>query len=233
MRVRSIVDLSVPVLPDTQVYPGDPQPLLTPHATIARDGFNLLALHLGSQTGTHVDAPFHVRRAGTTVDELDLRLCTGPASVVDVRGLGPREPITWDRIAPARLERIVLIHTGWSLHYGTSAYFDHPFLDVDAVRRMLTLGVRTFCIDAPSVDPTTDNNPTNDSNPTTDNHLPAHLLIADAGGVIGENFRNLDLVDWPDPFLSCLPIKLAGADGAPVRAVALRLSDGDGVETLP
>jgi kynurenine formamidase len=221
MRVRRIVDLSVPIGPETQVYPGDPPPLLTPHATIARDGFNLLALHLGSQTGTHLDAPFHVRPAGTPVDELDLRLCTGPATVVDVRGLGPLEPITWDRIAPAQLERIVLIHTGWSLHYGTPAYFDNPFLDADAVRRMLALGVRTFCIDAPSVDPTTDNN------------LPAHLLIADAGGVIGENFRNLELVDWPDPFLSCLPIKLAGADGAPVRAVALQLSDGDGVEALP
>lgn len=221
MRVRRIVDLSVPVGPETQVYPGDPQPLLTPHATIARDGFNLLALRLGSQTGTHVDAPFHVRPDGTPVDELDLALCTGPATMLDVRGLGPREPITWDRIARAQLERIVLIHTGWSRHYGTPAYFDHPFLDADAVRRMLALGVRTFCIDAPSVDPTTDNN------------LPAHLLIADAGGVIGENFRNLERVDWPDPFLSCLPIKLAGGDGAPVRAVALQLSDGDGVEALP
>ncbi len=73
---------------------------------------------------------------------------------------------------------------------------------------MLDRGVRTFCVDAPSIDPTPDKN------------LAAHLLIADACGVIGENFRNLELVDWPDPFVSCLPIKLAGADGAPVRAVA-------------
>ena len=211
MRVRRIVDLSVPVGPDTQVYPGDPEPGFTPHSTIPIDGYNVLALHLGSHTGTHIDAPYHVRADGSRLDDLELGLCTGPATVVDVRGLGPREPITWDRIAAARLAPIVLIHTGWSRHYGTQAYFDHPFLDAAAVRQMLGLGVRTFCIDAPSIDLTPDRN------------LPAHLLIADAGGVIGENFRNLDLVDWADPFVSCLPIKLAGADGAPVRAVALEL----------
>lgn len=211
MDVRRIVDLSVPVGPDTQVYPGDPEPLFTPHATIPRDGFNLLALHLGSQTGTHVDAPLHVRAGGAPVDELDPTLFVGRATVIDVHGIGPRLPITWDRIAGADLAPIVLIHTGWSRHYGTPAYFDHPFLDAEAVRQMLALGVRTFCIDAPSIDPTPDEN------------LAAHLLIADAGGVIGENFRNLELVNWPDPFVSCMPIKLAGADGAPVRAIALQI----------
>ena len=40
MQVRRIVDLSVPIGPDTQVYPGDPQPELTPHATLHRDGEN-------------------------------------------------------------------------------------------------------------------------------------------------------------------------------------------------
>ena len=224
MQVRRIVDLSVPIGPDTQVYPGDPQPELTPHATLHRDGYNLLALHMSSQTGTHVDAPYHVRADGARVDMLDLALCTGPATVLDVSGAPPRTPITADPIADligdVRLRPIVLIHTGWARHYGTPGYFNHPFLHPDAVRRLLDRGVRTFCIDAPSIDP------------TPDTFLRAHLLIADAGGVIGENFRNLDLVDWPDPFVSCLPIKLAGADGAPVRAVALDL-DRDGVQPLP
>jgi kynurenine formamidase len=222
MRVRRIVDLSVPLGPDTQTYPGDPEPRLTPHATLPRDGYNLLALHLGSQTGTHIDAPYHVRADGTRVDALDLALCTGPATVLDLSDTPPRAPIVAGRIGDRPLHPIVLLHTGWARHYGTPAYFDHPFLHPDAVRHLLDSGVRTFCIDAPSIDP------------TPDTFLRAHLLIADAGGVIGENFRNLDLVDWPDPFVSCLPIKLVGADGAPVRAVALDLDlDRDGVQPLP
>ncbi|MBV9922882.1 MAG: cyclase family protein [Pseudonocardia sp.] len=220
MQVRRIVDLSVPLGPGTQVYPGDPAPELIPRATLDRDGYNLLALHLGSQTGTHVDAPYHVRAHGLAVDALDPALCTGPATVVDVRGTPPKAPITADRVPDAPLRSIALVHTGWAAHYGTPAYFDHPFLHPDAVRRMLERGVRTFCIDAPSIDP------------TPDHGLAAHHLVADAGGVIGENFRNLELVDWPDPFVSCLPIKLEGADGAPVRAVAMEL-DGDRVQPFP
>jgi len=221
MQVRRIVDLSVPIDRDTQIYPGDPEPRLVPHATIPRDGYNLLALHLGSQTGTHVDAPYHVRADGTRVDALDLALCTGPATVLDLRDTTPRTPITADRIDGGQpLHPIVLLHTGWARHYGTPAYFDHPSLHPDTVRHLLDRGVRTFCVDAPSIDP------------TPDSSLAAHLLIADAGGVIGENLCNLDRVDWPDPWVSCLPIKLAGADGAPVRAVALEL-DRDGVQPLP
>lgn len=221
MRVRRIVDLSVPVGPDTPVYPGDPEPRLTPHATLRRDGYNLLALHLGSQTGTHVDAPYHVRADGSRVDALDLALCTGPATVLDLRGRPPHAPITPDQLGPdTPLRPIVLLHTGWARHYGTPAYFDHPFLHPDAVRHLLDRGVRTFCVDAPSIDP------------TPDSSLPAHLLVAAAGGVIGENFRNLERVDWPDPFVSCLPVKLVDGDGAPVRAVAIEL-DGDGVQPLP
>ena len=220
MQVRRIVDLSVPLGPDTQIYPGDPEPRLTPHATIPRDGYNLLALHLGSQTGTHIDAPFHVRADGLPVDALDPALCAGPATVLDVRGTPPKAPITVDRLHNTPPQPIVLIHTGWAGHYGAPAYFDHPYLHPDAVRHLLDHGVRTFCIAAPSIDPTPDDN------------LAAHLLVADAGGVIGENFRNLELVDWPDPFVSCLPIKLTGADGAPVRAVAMELADGDGFQPL-
>jgi kynurenine formamidase len=220
MRVRRIVDLSVPVGPGTQVYPGDPVPGFTVHATVRRDGYNLLSLALGSQTGTHVDAPYHFRDDAARIDELDLMLFAGPAVLLDVRGAGPRERITWAHLAPAA-DRIgpgviVLICTGWSGHYGTPAYFDHPFLDPDACERLLDLGVRTFCLDTVNIDETPDEEHPGDG-------YPVHHLIAAAGGVIGENFRNLELVDFPDPLVSCLPIALERADGAPVRAVAMQV----------
>ncbi|GIE99810.1 cyclase family protein [Paractinoplanes rishiriensis] len=220
MRVRRIVDLSVPVGPGTQVYPGDPVPGFTVHATVRRDGYNLLSLALGSQTGTHVDAPYHFRDDAARLDDLDLMLFAGPAVLLDVRGLGPRERITWAHLAPAAARIgpgfIALICTGWSGHYGTPAYFDHPFLDPDACERLLDHGVRTFCLDTVNIDETPDDDHPGDG-------YPVHHLIAAAGGVIGENFRNLELVDFPDPLVSCLPLALERADGAPVRAVAMQV----------
>src|SRR5690348_13465864 len=98
MRVRRIIDLSVPVGPSTQVYPGDPVPQLSVHATVLTEGFNLLRVDMGSQTGTHVDAPYHFDSSGLRLHELDLCLFTGPGVVLDVRGLAPRTPITWDML---------------------------------------------------------------------------------------------------------------------------------------
>lgn len=222
MRVRRIVDLSVPVGPDTQVYPGDPVPRLEVHSTVARDGFNLLHVDMGSQTGTHVDAPYHFEDDGLRLHELELALFTGTGVVVDVRGAGPRERIEWSRIEPfaGRLGPgvILLLCTGWSAYYGTDAYYDHPFLDADACRRLLDLGIRTFCLDAVNIDETPDGTHPGEG-------YPVHHLIARAGGVIGENFRNLELVDFTNPFVSCLPIALENADGAPVRAVAMQLEE--------
>ena len=221
MRATQLVDLSHVVGARTVVYPGDPEPRLAPHSTIERDGFNLLSVQMGSQTGTHVDAPFHFDAATPRIGELPLERFFGPAAVLDVSGLAPRTPIGWDHVAPAAEAlapgTIVLLRTDWSRHYGTPAYFDHPFLAADAARRLLDLGVRTICIDAINLDETPDQD-----HPGVG--FPVHHLIAEAHGVIGENFRNLAAVTWADPVVACFPIALEDADGAPVRAVAMELA---------
>jgi kynurenine formamidase len=218
VRVRRLVDLSAPVDEATVVFPGDPAPRLEVHSTIERDGFNLLRLQLGSQTGTHVDAPYHFEETGARLHELPLERFVGRGVLVEARGLPPRTPVTWDLFEPIadRLgeDCVVLLHTGWSRFYGSPAYFEHPFLDAHACRRLLELGVRTICIDAVNIDETPD-----EAHPGAG--YPAHHLIAAAGGVIGENFRNLDQLSWADPMVMLFPIALQGSDGAPVRAVAV------------
>lgn len=218
--VRRIVDLSLTISSETQVYPGDPVPVLTRHCTVERDGYNILHVSIGSQTGTHVDAPSHLEEDNTPIDRMDLALFVGRGVLFDVRGLVERTRITAamiaDTAATVRPGDIALIHTGWSRYYGSDAYYDHPFLDIAACDLLLERGVRTFCLDAASIDETPD-----------DEHLgagyPVHHKIANAGGVIGENFCNLELVDFADPFVTILPIKLQAGDGAPVRAVAMEL----------
>ena len=71
-------DLSAPAALGMPVYPGDPQVGIAPALTVARDGVNVLGLHLGSQSGTHVDAPFHVDDALPDLDALPLRAVRGP-----------------------------------------------------------------------------------------------------------------------------------------------------------
>lgn len=217
--MRRIVDLSHPIDSGTQVYPGDPVPSLTPATTIDRDGFNVLHVAMGSQTGTHVDAPYHVLADGARIDEMELSLFLGPATVVDLRGLPPRSRIGWSQLEPeVEGGSILVLHTGWSRHWRSPAYVDHPHLSGDAAEAIVAAGIRTVAIDAMSVDET----PPPGGDP---GGYPAHHVLLGAGGVIVENLTNLEAVDFPDPLLSVLPIRLRGADGAPARAVAIELGD--------
>lgn len=218
MTIERVVDLSVPLTAQTQVYPGDPAVTFASHSTVERDGFNLLAVTMGSQSGTHVDAPFHFDDGTARIDEVPLDRFVGEGVIVDARDAGARGRVTVAHLAPV-LDRlrpgcIVLLRTGWSDHYGTARYFDHPYLDREACALILERGVRTIGIDAINLDETPD-----DEHPGEG--FPCHHLIADVGGVIIENLTNLGGIRSEAPLVSVLPLKFIGADGAPVRAVAL------------
>ena len=211
-----LVDLSHRLDEGVQVYPGDPVFRTSSAATVDADGFNVQHVAMGSHTGTHVDAPFHFFADGARIDELDLGLFVGPAVIVDVRGRAPRERITWADLAPHAERmgpgRIVLLHTGWSAHFRTERYLDHPFLDGEAAERVLATGVRTLGVDALNPDETVLDGA---------GDFSVHEAVLGAGGVIAENLTNLAAIDGADPLVSLLPLSLASADGAPVRAVAM------------
>ena len=213
MPVRRVIDLSMPLDERTPFYPGDPEPRICAAQTIAADGFEL-----GSHSGTHCDAPFHFREGGARLDELPFERFLGRGVVLDVTGLAPRAAIGWDLLAPHAPALgpgvIVLLRAGWDAHRETGAYFEHPYLDGDACARLLDAGVRTIGIDAINLDET----------PAGDLDLErfrCHAPISDAGGVIVENLVGLGAIDFPEPFVSVLPIRIAGGDGAPARAVAI------------
>src|SRR3954462_2896273 len=115
MRITRLVDLSVPVGPRTGVYPGDPAPRLTVHSTVERDGFNVLDVHIGSQSGTHGDEPYHFEDDAPRIDEVPLERFLGPGVVVDATPASERARILWDYVEPVadrlRHGAVVLLHT--------------------------------------------------------------------------------------------------------------------------
>jgi kynurenine formamidase len=215
-----IVDLSIPIDTDTQVFPGDPVPAFAPASTLAVEGYNVQHVALGTHTGTHVDAPYHVRANGARVDELPIDRFVAPAGVVDLRGRAPRSAISRSDLAgtPWPPGGAAVLHTGWSRHRGTPGYFDHPFLLPDAAQFLLDAGVRMLALDTPNPDPT-------DLGGSGPARLPVHGLVADAGGIVVENLTALASIGFADPWLSVLPLRIAGADGAPCRAVAFTILD--------
>lgn len=213
-----LVDLSIPIATGMPIYPGDPDVVVSAALTVTNSGVNVARLHMGSQSGTHVDAPYHIDDDLPRLERLPLDRFTGPAMVADARGRAPRTiigpEVLPDGLAPGV---VLLIATGWSAHWGGEDYLAHPYLTPETCDAIVESGVRTVGIDALSVDRTP--RPGDD-----DFSLAAHRVLCGAGAVIAENLANLDrLLEAQaagrpiEVFL--FPIRLSG-DGAPARAIA-------------
>jgi arylformamidase len=230
----ALLDLTLPVATGMPVFPGDPEVALSPALKAAVHGVNVLRVHMGSQSGTHVDAPYHVDDRWPRLDTLPLERFTGPAVALDLRDLPPRAAIPAERLEPVRHLLgpgvVLLLVTGWSAHWGGPAQAAHPWLTVEAARAVVDAGVRTVGVDAQSVDPSWPAHPAEpaDGDRAEDAQavaLPAHRVLCGAGCVIAENLTGLDRVVEAQNAgraveVSLFPLALAGADGAPVRAVA-------------
>jgi kynurenine formamidase len=204
-------DLSHPLRTGMQVYPGDPSVQLSPALELERDGAAVTSLHLGSHTGTHVDAPAHTVAGGRTMDLVALEELVGDALLIRVPGLADGATIGVDDLGdlPERVPSIVVVDTGWARHFGTERALRHPALGVDAVRLLVERGMHVLCVDTLSPDPT-------DAAGTT--AFPVHEVVLGGDGLIVENLTGLE--GLPSRLrIGVFPLRLAN-DGAPARAVA-------------
>lgn len=208
-----IVDLSHVIETGMQVFPGDPEVCIQTALTVEDAGVNVLAVSMGSQSGTHVDSPFHVRNDLPTLDQITLDRFIGPFTLINASTVGTRETIPHELFEVVeKFEPIVLVRTDWSDHFNTPHYLAHPVLSLATITYLLQQGVRTIGLDFLSLDAT----PHDVTTMTLDNHY----CWSEAGGVIVENLTNLRSITTTTNWVSLLPLRLGATDGAPIRAIA-------------
>lgn len=205
-----MIDVSVPVRPGMIVYEGDPPVRRELAQSIKAGGLcNVSRLDCGVHTGTHIDAPCHFIEGASGVEATPLDALMGECVVLDATGVrGNIDANTLERLAaPAEAER-VLFKTRNSALWAKDAFSrDFAGLTADAAQALVARGVRLAGIDYLSIAPPAD--------PT-----PTHVELLRAGVAILEG---LDLREVaPGAYrLVCLPLRVAGADGAPARAVLI------------
>ncbi|HYC92243.1 MAG TPA: cyclase family protein [Thermoanaerobaculia bacterium] len=200
-----LIDISPLIDERIAVWPGD-----TPYArTLNLDmaaGANLTLsdIHTTVHVGAHADAPSHYSAGGEDIARRSLHYYVGPCTVIHVAGAKGRRILPGDLEGKPVAER-VLLRTGT---FPDPRAFNEDFasLSAELVDWLHARGAITIGIDTPSVDP------------FDDKVLEAHqaLLRHDMANLEG---LVLDGVAEGRYELIALPLRLAGADGSPVRAV--------------
>ncbi|HEY4132533.1 MAG TPA: cyclase family protein [Gemmatimonadaceae bacterium] len=204
----TIYDISVPVVSGGLVYPGNPEIVITPQQEVAKGGSsNVSSISFGSHTGTHVDAPKHFFDDGITVDAIPLETLMGPAVLIcvedDVMSVGRKELELHELKGHTR----VLIKSRNSAFLRDKTFVkDYTYLAPDGAEYLASLGMKLVGVDYLSVEQ------------FHSGHHKTHRTLLERGIVIVEG---LDLSAPPiGPWeLRVLPLRLAGLDGSPARAV--------------
>jgi len=209
----TIYDISLTISPSLPTWPGDPGlELVQFEAMDAGAHVNVTRISSSVHIGTHVDAPYHFIKDGSTVETLPLEVLTGPCYVVQL-------PDGVDAITAEVLDRTEISTDMKRVLFGTSnshfwargeTKFQEEFVAIteDGADWLVARGVKLVGVDYLSV------SPFNDSEPT-------HKSLLQAGVVIVEGL-NLSNVMRGFYDLYCLPLKIAGSDGAPARAILIQ-----------
>lgn len=198
-------DISIAMGPGTPEWPGD-TPFACTWAWERRAGasVNVSAITTSPHVGTHADAPLHVQDGWPAAHELPLPAFGGRALVRTV-------PAEADLLELADLGALpddtgrLLLRTGLTIADGR--FPDRwPALSPAAAAALVARGLRLLGVDCPSVDPRT----------STD--LPVHNALFGGGAMVLENLDLRGVADGEYELLA-YPVKVTGADAAPVRAV--------------
>jgi arylformamidase len=167
---------------------------------------------LSAHTGTHVDARMHFIPGGWTIESLELARTVGPCWVVDLTHLERHiERADLEAAGIAGHARVLLKTSSSNLGLLGRGEFEEGYVAIsrEAAEYLVEIGAETVGVDYLSVEP------------FEDKEFNTHHTLLGADVVILEGLLLAD-VEPGEYFLVCLPLKLAGSDGSPARAILMR-----------
>ena len=211
-----IYDISLTLTPGLVTWPGDPPTQLERFKKLeAGANNNASLLQMSVHSGTHVDAPYHFLPDGISAEALPLDVLIGEAQVVQLAdAIGLVTGGVLDQLDIKSGMQRLLLRTRNSVFWTRALVeFQTDFVGIspDGAEWLVKRGFKLVGMDYLSVAPYQRSRPT-------------HEILLKAGII---PLEGLQLQEVPAGIyqLVCLPLKLAGADSAPTRAVLIdRLS---------
>ena len=214
------IDISVPLRNGMVHWPGDP-PFHIERASDQAKGDNATVsrMRLGVHSGTHMDAPLHFIRNARSIDDMPLDATIGGARVISIEDKESIKPDELQQYMIAHGERILFKTINSDRAWNSDEFEeDFVFISQEGARYLVERGVQCVGVDYLSV------------GGFRRDGVETHTALLEAGIWIIEGL-NLAGVEAGDYELICLPLKLAGAEGAPARVIIRSAPDDRGLAT--
>lgn len=194
-----IYDISQEVF-SSEVYPGDPKPQKYILSSMANgENYNLSAFYMCAHNGTHIDAPFHFINDGETIEQIPVEKYIGPCFVAEYRGvITGNDAINILKKAGNDASKRILIKG--------NAVVSPEAAEVFANARIVLIGSESQSVGD-------ENEP-----------MVVHKALLKENVVLLEGIR-LSQVMEGEYILCAAPLMLAGCDGAPCRAILIKLDN--------
>lgn len=202
------IDISVPLTSGMAHWPGEPAPNFELISSIQNgDAANVTFCRMVAHTGTHMDAPRHFLADGRTVDTFPFEVGIGKARVIEV----PNADVVTDKELEGKGiqagERVLIKTRNSKLNWTTMDFQENYVgLDSSAARFLVKTGVVLVGVDYLSVGTFHGDNPE-----THKTLLGAGLWIVEGLALASIRPGIYDLI--------CLPLRIEGCDGSPLRAI--------------
>ncbi len=209
-----IIDLSQSINSNIKLYPGSPNFYFLKWSKYSIDGYDSEAIFLSTHTGTHIDAPSHFLEGAESIDNIDVnRFVMKNVHLLKVFK-SSNELITVEDIINSKIDikenDSIVFSTGWEHNYNADNYITaNPGLSPDAAIYLSNKKINAVAIDSPSIDS------------AIESEFPVHKILLKNDIIIIENICNLAQIDKKEFKLIAIPLKLLGASGSPVRALAI------------
>jgi arylformamidase len=202
-----IYDISVDIQMGMPTYPGDAKFKSRKLKSVEKDGYEIHRLSLGNHTGTHVDAPAHFIQNGATITELPLDILNGRVRVVEILD---KEKVGLEAVKELQLQNDfrILFKTRNSSLWKSRKRFqkNYVYLTLDAAKYLAENDIKLIGFDYLSLEK------------FGDSEHPVHRYLLGNQVIILEGLNLLE-VEEGEYEMCCLPMKLAGLDGAPARVI--------------
>ena len=200
------------IVPSMRVFPGSPQPSFIEWSKFEIHGYSSEMMFLSTHTGTHIDAPSHFIPDSRTIDKIKVSRFVSRSILIKIPKKADQQ-ITLNDIINCKINAndTVVFATGWEKRFKNYNYMiNNPGLSLDAAEYLVSNRVNAVAIDGPSIDRGVDNN------------FNIHSALLSNDIPIIENLCSLEKLSSVKSFtLIVNPLKLVGASGSPVRAIAL------------